>query len=262
LACAEVDSGSILQKENAVDDLIDKYGLTSSDIYEIVNNLPYTFKITFLLYYHEDYSHQQIANQLSITEKSSRANLAKARKMLRNILNEKLRKKHPEYSLFILLLFPRDEWKAFVNAYERGYIPIYPQPSFTTTFGRLPEKSLYIPRVSVLYIPAFAATVIIGILFFGPLRPPKDDPSAVTPKASPTMLTKTETSRSITVNQRTVEQHASNSINNAGHNEAVVTKNVSLPTHKVDSVKTDTTSIDTVIQHQTVHVRRTIVIKK
>jgi len=55
---------------------------------EMIRSLPEGYRIVFTLYVIEDYSHKEIANELNISESTSKTQLLKARRVLRNKLNE------------------------------------------------------------------------------------------------------------------------------------------------------------------------------
>lgn len=57
--------------------------LSADEILKIINKLPEGYKIVFNLYAIEGYSHKDIAELLGIEEGTSRSQLAKARKMLK-----------------------------------------------------------------------------------------------------------------------------------------------------------------------------------
>jgi RNA polymerase sigma-70 factor (ECF subfamily) len=55
---------------------------------EMIRSLPEGYRIVFSLYVMEDYSHKEIANELKISENTSKTQLLKARRVLKNKLNE------------------------------------------------------------------------------------------------------------------------------------------------------------------------------
>lgn len=58
------------------------------DYIKIINMLPQGYKMVFNLYAIEGYSNKEIAGLLKITESTSRSQLTKARKMLKELLNK------------------------------------------------------------------------------------------------------------------------------------------------------------------------------
>ena len=59
--------------------------LSAADILSLFRLLPEKYRITFNLFEVEGYTHDEIAEQLGITASTSRSNLARARKMLRDL---------------------------------------------------------------------------------------------------------------------------------------------------------------------------------
>jgi RNA polymerase sigma-70 factor (ECF subfamily) len=63
--------------ESAIDNL------NAEEIIKLINSLPVKYRYTFSLFEFEGYSHDEIALQLGITASTSRSNLSRAKKMLR-----------------------------------------------------------------------------------------------------------------------------------------------------------------------------------
>ena len=64
---------------------------TEKEILEAIQTLSPAYRSVFNLYVIEGYSHREIANQLGITESTSRSNLVKARTKLKGILAQKFK---------------------------------------------------------------------------------------------------------------------------------------------------------------------------
>ncbi|MFC6996959.1 RNA polymerase sigma factor [Rufibacter roseus] len=62
--------------------------LSAEDIYGLILELPNGYRTVFNLYVIEGYSHKEIAEQLQISELTSRSQLSKAKAMLRNLLTK------------------------------------------------------------------------------------------------------------------------------------------------------------------------------
>jgi len=62
--------------------------LTAGDILQMFSQLPEQFRVTFNLFEIEGYSHNEIGQMLGITASSSRSNLTRAKKMLRELYNK------------------------------------------------------------------------------------------------------------------------------------------------------------------------------
>ena len=70
------------------DNIFDKLGV--KELTSMVQNLPDGYRIVFNLYVMEGYKHKEIADMLSISENTSKSQLLKAKKMLRNQLEKVL----------------------------------------------------------------------------------------------------------------------------------------------------------------------------
>ena len=60
--------------------------LNAEEIIKMINSLPMIYRYTFTLFEIEGYSHAEIALQLGGTESTSRSNLTRAKKMLRQMI--------------------------------------------------------------------------------------------------------------------------------------------------------------------------------
>lgn len=74
--------------------------LSSDDLLGIVNKLPDGYRVVFNLYAIEGYTHAQIAESLKVTEGTSKSQLSKARKMLRDLIKEQVAKRPAEVIQF------------------------------------------------------------------------------------------------------------------------------------------------------------------
>ncbi len=61
------------------------------DILRFVQQLPLQYRMVFNLYALEGYSHKEIASELKISESTSRSNLARARMLLKDKLNQEFK---------------------------------------------------------------------------------------------------------------------------------------------------------------------------
>ncbi len=62
--------------------------LSVKDILALYRHLPANYKITFNLFEIEGYSHEEIGQMMGVTASTSRSNLARAKKMLRELYNK------------------------------------------------------------------------------------------------------------------------------------------------------------------------------
>mgnify|MGYP000883471241 FL=1 len=61
--------------------------LSVNDILTLYSYMPASYKVTFNLFEIEGYSHEEIGQMMGVTTSTSRANLARAKKMLRELYN-------------------------------------------------------------------------------------------------------------------------------------------------------------------------------
>ena len=76
-----VEDVSIYDSVNFSDDVIAK--ISADDLMKLIQELPPRYKLVFNLYVFEGMSHQEIANEMSITQGTSKSNLARAREILK-----------------------------------------------------------------------------------------------------------------------------------------------------------------------------------
>lgn len=67
------------ESENVVDD----QSLSLDELLNCIQNLPNRYRLVFNLYILDDYSHQEVADQLDISVGTSKSNLSRAREILR-----------------------------------------------------------------------------------------------------------------------------------------------------------------------------------
>ncbi len=85
------DYGEDLIEEE--EEIPEEYSLNVGDVREGMNQLSNAYKNVFNLYVFEDYSHQEIAEELGISVGTSKSNLAKARANLKKILLKELKRR-------------------------------------------------------------------------------------------------------------------------------------------------------------------------
>ncbi len=82
-----VEDMSIYDKENYSVDIISE--LTANELLDIIQELPPRYKLVFNLYVMEGMPHQKIAKEMNITEGTSKSNLARARAILQQKVNQR-----------------------------------------------------------------------------------------------------------------------------------------------------------------------------
>ena len=81
-----VEDVSVYDSINFSDDVIAK--IAADDLMKIIQELPPRYRLVFNLYVVEGMSHQEIAEEMSITQGTSKSNLARAREILKKKVHE------------------------------------------------------------------------------------------------------------------------------------------------------------------------------
>lgn len=81
-----VEDVSIYDSVNFSDDVIAK--IAADDLMKLIQELPPRYRLVFNLYVIEGMSHQEIAEEMSITQGTSKSNLARAREILKKRVHE------------------------------------------------------------------------------------------------------------------------------------------------------------------------------
>lgn len=94
--------GDEIPEENAVNN---HQRFSEAELLEVIAYLPEHHRLVFNLYIVDNFTHAQIAARLGISEGTSKSHLARARKKVRELLNDKLRKDKEGKRAFIWLMF-------------------------------------------------------------------------------------------------------------------------------------------------------------
>lgn len=81
-----VEDVAIYDSVNFSDDIIAK--MSADDLMKLIRELPPRYQLVFNLYVIEGMSHQEIAREMSITEGTSKSNLARARDILKKKVHQ------------------------------------------------------------------------------------------------------------------------------------------------------------------------------
>ncbi|MCF0062810.1 RNA polymerase sigma factor [Dyadobacter chenwenxiniae] len=134
-----------------------RFSFSEIELLEVISNLPEHHKLVFNLYVIDNFTHAQIAAQLGISEGTSKSHLARARKKIRELLNERIRDNKRGKKSFPLFILPYQSWGI------DGFI-----------FGRLkdlqvqPKRllSLNISKTECMTIPKYVSTGLTSRFFF------------------------------------------------------------------------------------------------
>jgi len=81
-----VEDVAVYDSPNFSDDVIAK--ISADDLLKLIQQLPPRYRLVFNLYVIEGMSHQEIAQEMSITQGTSKSNLARAREILKKKVKE------------------------------------------------------------------------------------------------------------------------------------------------------------------------------
>ncbi len=89
VALVELQDNYRESPEDSADELEQEFEKNRRLALESIEQLSPAYKMVFNLYYVEDYTHKEIAEELGISEGTSKSNLAKAKMRLKQILEQK-----------------------------------------------------------------------------------------------------------------------------------------------------------------------------
>jgi RNA polymerase sigma-70 factor (ECF subfamily) len=81
-----VEDVSIYDSVNFSDDVVSR--ISANDLLKLIQTLPPRYRLVFNLYVIEGFTHQEIAKEMSITEGTSKSNLARAREIMKRKVQE------------------------------------------------------------------------------------------------------------------------------------------------------------------------------
>jgi RNA polymerase sigma-70 factor (ECF subfamily) len=81
-----VEDVAVYDSVNFSDDVIAK--IAAEDLMKLIQQLPPRYRMVFNLYVIEGFSHQEIAEEMGITQGTSKSNLARAREILKKKIQE------------------------------------------------------------------------------------------------------------------------------------------------------------------------------
>jgi RNA polymerase sigma-70 factor (ECF subfamily) len=84
------NAANIADENEEIDNEKDFYDIDVNQVFECVNQMPQQYKLVFNLYVVEKHSHESIAKELGISIGTSKSNLSRARKWLKNKLENEL----------------------------------------------------------------------------------------------------------------------------------------------------------------------------
>ncbi|AYQ31912.1 RNA polymerase sigma factor [Runella sp. SP2] len=134
----------------------EKQDFSEAELLAVINQLPEHHKMVFNLYVIDGFSHAQIAKELGISEGTSKSHLARARKRIKELLNQKKKK-----SAVFLLFWNIDELcKKRLEYFEISASKSISFDLFTNSSVSAP---LVNPKLPFLYTYLSAAVPILSI---------------------------------------------------------------------------------------------------
>lgn len=134
----------------------EKQDFSEAALLAVINQLPEHHKMVFNLYVIDGFSHAQIANELGISEGTSKSHLARARKRIKELLNQKKKK-----SAVFLLFWNIDE--LCKKRFEYFEISASKSISFDLFTNYRASEPLFSPKLPFLYTYLSAAVPILSI---------------------------------------------------------------------------------------------------
>ena len=169
---------------------IRKADFTQEEIVEAVGQLPEHHRVVFNLYVFDHFTHKQIAEQLGISENTSKSHLARARKKLQQILFNKTQNRKRQM-MALLLILPKlgksaiDQW----CQHQMAGFAIQPVASLSTAHlataaGNVKLLSSIGLRTVSITLAIGTTTAAVGTMVAVELHKPTASPSEKSPQTS------------------------------------------------------------------------------
>lgn len=100
-----------IEDNNFYTNVPEKAEFSEKELFDAINNLPNHHRLVFNLYVIDNFSHAQIGEKLGISPGTSKSHLARARKKIRQLLEEKTITRSGRKKGFLFLLLPYRLWK-------------------------------------------------------------------------------------------------------------------------------------------------------
>lgn len=154
-----------IQEEKQGDEDLD---FTRTELLEAIELLPEHHRLVFNLYVIDRFTHAQIANQLGISEGTSKSHLARARKKIKEILNRQLKEKKQRKPVFLFFVLPLKLWNVdhlFTQAFNDFEVPV--QGPFSMDRFEWREAAIVPAKPSTFASTIFLKTgvAVLGLTF-------------------------------------------------------------------------------------------------
>ena len=166
--------------------IIQQAEFTQDDLLETANLLPEHHRVVFFLYVVDNYSHKDIAQQLNISEGTSKSHLNRGRKKLQELLYERAldMKKHRKKSFFVipwfLALFGKTKANPIDTLYREAFanfaLPVPPVPvGLELAAGSTVSVGLSTGVVAGITTAVCGGAIVVGTLTYQAIS--DNDPS-------------------------------------------------------------------------------------
>lgn len=251
-----IDFAEMTEKETSKS-VIEEAQFTDNDLLAAIDCLPLHHKLVFNLYVIEEYSHKQIAQQLNISEGTSKSHLARARKKVQDILYKKAALQKKEKT-FTAVLFP-----AFVKANpidslfrsrmrDFSLVPVKDVTLFLSQVNWTTQITPLILKKQILYVTMQVAKFVVIPAIF-----------TVVTIYSTTGYNHSKKEPVLNISHECLTEPARELVSDTTDITSITTKNDTITHAKQDSIpkaitKTPVVVRRTIVQKQTVKVHKTI----
>lgn len=141
---------------------------TKAELLEAIRLLPEHHRLVFNLYVLDKFTHAQIANQLGISEGTSKSHLARARKKIRELLTRQLKEKKQRKPAFLFFVLPFKLWdldRFFTQRFNDFELPV--RQSFSVDGFDLSEVVIVPSKPSAFASAIYLKTgvAVLGLTF-------------------------------------------------------------------------------------------------
>lgn len=155
------------QSRNKIRAAIEQVSFTAGELLTVIDHLPVHHKTVFNLYVMEGYSHQQIAQMLSISTGTSKSHLSRARKKAQELLYEKAHEQqhtvqHRNIAWLLLFLWPGRPVDHIFRRGLKGFEMAALTPAFIQNAAPLNALKWTATLAGKTVLYSSAATLIVG----------------------------------------------------------------------------------------------------
>lgn len=155
------------QSRNRIRAAIEQASFTASELLSVIDHLPLHHRTVFNLYVMEGYSHQQIAQMLSISTGTSKSHLSRARKKAQDLLFAKAQEQESviqrhKIAWLLLFLWPDRPIDYIFKRGLKGFEMATPSPAFIKNAAPIDAFKWTTSFAGKAFVYGTAATLIAG----------------------------------------------------------------------------------------------------